>query len=262
MHYYTDFKVPPPFGSLMPRGVGYYSKAGLMVLYGQKTPGDIQRQLHLGFVPVIPDGIRDLVTAALQARGLPHPSVIAPKVLAKMEKALDPIQERIAQIMKMPPHSPSPVKKPFVRKEAPPKPEPKPRHLEMECCARVFRDGRWLTPIYLCGICEEIRMATRHHLAPKQMVSMGFAEDRGIVWICRLCHDLVHIHFTNYQLLNTHWPDVVDKVREEINLAPILADQKKLRAKLASVPSYVKKQEAKIKQLQERSALGIRPKRR
>jgi len=45
-HYYIDFKNPPPFRELLPNGVGYISRGGLIVLYGIKSIGDVQRQNH------------------------------------------------------------------------------------------------------------------------------------------------------------------------------------------------------------------------
>lgn len=151
-HYYIDFpNTPPPFGRSMPGAIGYISKGGLEVLYGQKTRGDIQRQLHMDHVPENPDAV----------------------------------QKRIAEIV-----------------AAPPKPV-------------------WLLPAGICEICQELRGMTKHHLAPKQLINLGVAEHRGFAHICRPCHDKVHIHFTNPQLLNTHWPDVVEKIREVIMEAQI-----------------------------------------
>lgn len=160
-HYYIDFpNTPPPFASMMPRCVGYISKGGLEVLYGLKTRGDIQRQLHLDHVP--------------------QP---------------DAIQQRIAQL------------------------ESRPKY-------------QFLLPLGICEICYEMRGMTRHHLTPRQMMAMGW-EYTGIVRICRPCHDKVHIHYTNPQLINTHWPDVVDVIREVIHKAQ-LKREKEVREREAN----------------------------
>ena len=63
-----------------------------------------------------------------------------------------------------------------------------------------------------CCICDGFKCVTKHHLTPKQLRNMPSVE-RGIKWVCRPCHNIIHIRFTNYQLLETHWPDVVEIVR-------------------------------------------------
>lgn len=44
-HYYVDFTTPPPFGRSMPGAVGYFSKAGLQVLYGRKPKDPVVEKM-------------------------------------------------------------------------------------------------------------------------------------------------------------------------------------------------------------------------
>jgi hypothetical protein len=60
-----------------------------------------------------------------------------------------------------------------------------------------------------CAVCEEMKRITRHHLIPAEYWQNG-----PCVWVCDACHTNVHFFFTNEQLCETDWNDVIAEVRK------------------------------------------------
>lgn len=212
-HYYIDFPTnPPPFGELIPHGVGYISKTGLRVLYGQKTLGKLQSEGRFGSVEEM-----------LMARGGPHPSVIAPKVLAKIMGMPKPYQQGGSAI-----NGPNNQNK-------------------LHCAA--------------CG--DVPKVITRHHIVPRSMKISGKGK---CIRLCLPCHKEIH-RFSNQHISELNATEQIALINHHRPRIPhgqpshISPDQEEPIQHVATVPAYVKKQAAKIKLLQERSALGIRPKR-
>lgn len=84
-HYYVNFTKPPPFAAILPGAIGYLSLGGLKILYGKKQA--------IPFVAKPKDSLLMRIQASEPPRLKqpdgphsyhPHPSVTAPKVLAKM----------------------------------------------------------------------------------------------------------------------------------------------------------------------------------
>lgn len=73
----------------------------------------------------------------------------------------------------------------------------------------------------LCPICRKDLSNSRHHTKPRLARRLQGGRRGGkIVWLCRGCHNDIHAKFTNLQLHNTPWEDIMSGVAKPVPKPP------------------------------------------